>query len=190
MSHSRRFVFPGSEAVATARKATQDGGFTLVELSRDTWTRGEDGWKLDRTLTAIQRIRGSRLPDPETVRACYRGRQAVRGSTERAGWSRSARRRGAWQSTGRTCRTDRASTCWRRRGSRSGFWICARFPPAARWAAGWLNRICFTDSREHWRRPVMLWSSWSPTARRGATERPPESTALSSSKYGIPGIPW
>ena len=40
------FRFSGSEAVATARKATQHGGFTLVELSRDTWTRGEDGWKL------------------------------------------------------------------------------------------------------------------------------------------------
>src|ERR1017187_6230333 len=33
------FHFSGTEAVATARKATQQGGFTLVELWRDTWTQ-------------------------------------------------------------------------------------------------------------------------------------------------------
>ncbi len=40
------FRFSGQEAVATARKATQQGPFTLVELSRDTWARGEDGWEV------------------------------------------------------------------------------------------------------------------------------------------------
>ena len=51
------FRFSGQEAVATARKATQQGGFTLVELSRDTWTRGEDGWEADGTRTALARLR-------------------------------------------------------------------------------------------------------------------------------------
>jgi hypothetical protein len=62
------FRFSGSEAVATARKATQQGGFTLVELSRDTWTRGEDGWKL---MEHVPLSRGyeAAAPDPETVRA-------------------------------------------------------------------------------------------------------------------------
>jgi hypothetical protein len=62
------FRFSGPEAVATARKATQQGGFTLVELSRDTWTRGEDGWKLTEHVP-ISRGYEAAAPDPETVRA-------------------------------------------------------------------------------------------------------------------------
>jgi hypothetical protein len=62
------FRFSGAEAVATARKATQHGKFTLVELSRDTWTRGEDGWKL-MEHTPLSRGYEAAAPDPETVRA-------------------------------------------------------------------------------------------------------------------------
>jgi hypothetical protein len=62
------FRFSGTEAVATARKATQQGGFTLVELSRDTWTRGEDGWELTEHV-ALSRGYETAAPDPETVRA-------------------------------------------------------------------------------------------------------------------------
>ena len=54
--------------MATARKATQQGGFTLVELSRDTWTRGEDGWELTEHVP-LSRGYETAAPDPETVRA-------------------------------------------------------------------------------------------------------------------------
>jgi hypothetical protein len=62
------FRFSGPEAVATARKVTQHGRFTLVELSRDTWTRGEDGWKL-MEHTPLSRGYEAAAPDSETVRA-------------------------------------------------------------------------------------------------------------------------
>jgi hypothetical protein len=62
------FHFSGPEAVATARKATQQGGFTLVELSRDTWTRGENGWKLTEHVP-LSRGYETAAPEPETVRA-------------------------------------------------------------------------------------------------------------------------
>ena len=62
------FRFSGPQAVATARKATQQGGFTLVELSRDTWTRGEDGWELTEHVP-LSRGYETAAPDPETVRA-------------------------------------------------------------------------------------------------------------------------
>jgi hypothetical protein len=62
------FRFSGTEAVATARQATQQGAFTLVELSRDTWTRGEDGWKLTEHVP-LSRGYETAAPDPETVRA-------------------------------------------------------------------------------------------------------------------------
>jgi hypothetical protein len=62
------FRFSGPEAVATARRATQQGGFTLVELSRDTWTRGEDGWKLTEHVP-LSRGYETAAPEPETVRA-------------------------------------------------------------------------------------------------------------------------
>jgi hypothetical protein len=62
------FRFSGTEAVATARKATQQGAFTLVELSRDTWTRGEDGWELTEHAP-LSRGYETAAPDAETVRA-------------------------------------------------------------------------------------------------------------------------
>jgi hypothetical protein len=62
------FRFSGPQAVATARKATQQGGFTLVELSRDTWTRGEDGWELTEHVP-LSRGYETAAPDPETVHA-------------------------------------------------------------------------------------------------------------------------
>jgi hypothetical protein len=62
------FRFSGTEAVATARKAAQQGGFTLVELWRDTWTRGEDGWELTEHVPQ-SRAYESPPPDPEMVRA-------------------------------------------------------------------------------------------------------------------------
>ena len=62
------FRFSGTEAVATARQTTPQGGFTLVELSRDTWTRGEDGWKLTEHVP-LSRGYETAAPDPETVRA-------------------------------------------------------------------------------------------------------------------------
>ncbi len=61
------FRFSGPQAVATARKATQQGAFTLVDLSRDTWTRGEDGWELTEHVP-ISRGYETATPDPETVR--------------------------------------------------------------------------------------------------------------------------
>ena len=78
------FRFSGPEAVATARKATQQGGFTLVELSRDTWTRGEDGWELMRTRTALARLRDGGAGSGNGARG-GRGPEAVRRSAERAG---------------------------------------------------------------------------------------------------------
>ena len=62
------FRFSGTEAVATARKAVQQGGFTLVEMSRDTWTRGENGWELTEHVP-VSRGYETPPPDPETVRA-------------------------------------------------------------------------------------------------------------------------
>jgi hypothetical protein len=62
------FRFSGQEAVATARKATPKGPFTLVELSRDTWIRGEDGWQLSEHVP-ISRSYETTPPDPETVHA-------------------------------------------------------------------------------------------------------------------------
>ena len=62
------FRFSGTEAVATARKATQQGGFTLVEVSRDTWTRGEDGWELTEHAP-VSRGYETAAAEPETVRA-------------------------------------------------------------------------------------------------------------------------
>ena len=78
------FRFSGPEAVATARKATQQGGFTLVELSRDTWTRGEDGWKLIGARAALARIRSAGA-DPETVRAVTEDIRQFASSADRAG---------------------------------------------------------------------------------------------------------
>jgi hypothetical protein len=62
------FRFSGSEAVATIRKATQQGAFTLVETSRDTWERSESGWKV---VSREQVSRGyeTAAPEPEIVRA-------------------------------------------------------------------------------------------------------------------------
>ncbi|MCX6627650.1 MAG: hypothetical protein NTW28_08485, partial [Candidatus Solibacter sp.] len=60
--------FSGTEALASARKTTQQGGFTLVELSRDTWTRGEDGWELTEHVP-VSRGYETAAPEPETVRA-------------------------------------------------------------------------------------------------------------------------
>jgi hypothetical protein len=62
------FRFSGTEAVATARKATQQGGFTLVELSRDTWMRGENGWEMT-DHAPLSRGYETATPDPEMVRA-------------------------------------------------------------------------------------------------------------------------
>ena len=62
------FRFSGTEAVATARKAMQQGGFTLVEMSRDMWTRGEDGWMLTEHVPLSREFEAA-APDPETVRA-------------------------------------------------------------------------------------------------------------------------
>jgi hypothetical protein len=62
------FRFSGQEAVATARKAVPQGGFTLVELSRDTWTRGEDGWELVEHVPLSHGYE-TPAPDPEVVRA-------------------------------------------------------------------------------------------------------------------------
>jgi hypothetical protein len=62
------FRFSGQEAVATARRATQQGGFTLVELSRDTWMRGGDGWELTEHVP-LSREFETAAPDPEAVRA-------------------------------------------------------------------------------------------------------------------------
>jgi hypothetical protein len=62
------FRFSGQESVATARKATPKGPFTLVELSRDTWIRGEDGWELSEHMP-LSRGYETAPPDPETVHA-------------------------------------------------------------------------------------------------------------------------
>jgi hypothetical protein len=62
------FRFSGAEAVATARKAAPRDGFTLVELWRDTWTRGEDGWELAEHVP-LSRGYETSPPDPDTVRA-------------------------------------------------------------------------------------------------------------------------
>jgi len=62
------FRFSGSEAVATMRKATQQGAFTLVETSRDTWERGESGWKLS-SRESVSRGYETAPPEPEIVRA-------------------------------------------------------------------------------------------------------------------------
>jgi hypothetical protein len=62
------FRFSGTEAVATARKATQQGGFTLVDLSRDTWVRGEDGWELAEHVPLSHGYETAPA-DAETVRA-------------------------------------------------------------------------------------------------------------------------
>jgi hypothetical protein len=66
------FRFSGPEAVATARKTARQGGFTLVELSRDTWTRGEDGWKLTQHVLLSHGYETA-APDPETVHAVAEG---------------------------------------------------------------------------------------------------------------------
>jgi len=62
------YRFSGAEAVATVRKATQQGAFTLVETSRDTWERGEEGWKLS-TREPLSREYETVAPDPDLVRA-------------------------------------------------------------------------------------------------------------------------
>jgi hypothetical protein len=62
------FRFSGTEAVATVRKAAQQDGFTLVELSRDTWTRGENGWELTEHVP-LSRGYETAAPDPELVHA-------------------------------------------------------------------------------------------------------------------------
>jgi hypothetical protein len=62
------FRFSGPQAVATARKATQQGPFTHVELSRDTWSRGENGWELTEHVPLSSGYETA-APDPETVRA-------------------------------------------------------------------------------------------------------------------------
>ncbi len=62
------FRFSGQEAVATARKATPKGPFTLVELSRDTWVRGEDGWEVSAHMPLSLGYEAP-APDPETLRA-------------------------------------------------------------------------------------------------------------------------
>jgi hypothetical protein len=62
------FRFSGTEAVATTRKVAQQGGFTLVVLSRDTWTRGENGWELT-GHAPLSRGYETATPDLETVHA-------------------------------------------------------------------------------------------------------------------------
>jgi len=62
------FRFSGSEAVATMRKATQQGAFTLVETSRDTWERSESGWKLS-SREPVSRGFEAAPPESEIVRA-------------------------------------------------------------------------------------------------------------------------
>jgi hypothetical protein len=62
------FRFSGTEAVATVRKAAQQGGFTLVELARDTWSRGENGWELTEHVP-LSRGYETAAPDPEMVHA-------------------------------------------------------------------------------------------------------------------------
>ena len=62
------FRFSGNEAVATARKVTQQGGFALAELWRDTWTRGADGWQLPAHVPQ-SRAYESAPADPEIERA-------------------------------------------------------------------------------------------------------------------------
>ena len=62
------FRFSGTEAVATVRKAAQQDAFTLVELSRDTWTRGENGWELSEHVP-LSRGYETAAPDPEVVHA-------------------------------------------------------------------------------------------------------------------------
>jgi len=61
------FRFSGSEAVATVRKVTPQGAFTLVETSRDTWERGQEGWKLS-TREPLSREYETLAPDPDLVR--------------------------------------------------------------------------------------------------------------------------
>ncbi|MEO8593853.1 MAG: hypothetical protein ABI759_11075 [Candidatus Solibacter sp.] len=61
------YRFSGSEAVVTVRKATPQGAFTLVETSRDTWERGEAGWKLS-TREPLSRGYETSAPDPDLVR--------------------------------------------------------------------------------------------------------------------------
>ena len=61
------FRFSGAEAVAIVRKATPQGVFTLVETSRDTWERGEEGWKLS-TREPLSREYQTLAPDPDLVR--------------------------------------------------------------------------------------------------------------------------
>jgi hypothetical protein len=62
------FRFSGEQAVATARKVTARGEFSLVETARDTWTRTADGWKLTEHVPVASAYEGP-TDDPETVQA-------------------------------------------------------------------------------------------------------------------------
>ena len=53
--------------MATARKTTPKGPFTLVELSRDTWVRGEDGWVVSEHVP-LSRGYEAPVPEPDVVR--------------------------------------------------------------------------------------------------------------------------
>ena len=76
------FRFSGQEAVATARKATPKGPFTLVELSRDTWVRGEDGWVVSEHVP-LSRGYEAPVPEPDVVRVVVGGSETVRQTAER-----------------------------------------------------------------------------------------------------------
>ena len=61
------FRFSGQEAVATARKTTPKGPFTLVELSRDTWVRGE-ARRVVSEHVPLSRGYEAPVPEPDVVR--------------------------------------------------------------------------------------------------------------------------
>ena len=62
------FRFSGPQAVATSRRVTQRGEFSLVETARDTWSRTEDGWKLTDHVPLASRYEGP-AADPEVTQA-------------------------------------------------------------------------------------------------------------------------
>jgi hypothetical protein len=62
------FRFSGPQAVATSRRVTQRGEFSLVETARDTWSRTEDGWKVTDHVPLASRYEGP-AADPEVTQA-------------------------------------------------------------------------------------------------------------------------
>jgi hypothetical protein len=62
------FRYSGPEAVATVRKTTAQGAFVLVEMARERWTHGEDGWELSQR-EPLSLTWETAPPDAETLRA-------------------------------------------------------------------------------------------------------------------------